>query len=80
MELQRTPQYEAKKASLSAEKRLLLDLAEEAIAADPDLRAFREDLGDVTIDLTDQNLMVAFRRFDRYHGELVAFTFLDEER
>ena len=67
-------------ASLSATRRLSLELAEEAIAADPDLRAFREDLGDVTIDVTDQNLMVAFRRIDRNHGELVMFQFLDEPR
>ncbi len=65
---------------LNPARRLSLDLAEEAIAADPDLRVFREDLGDVIIDITDRNLLIAFRRIDRYHGELVTFRFLDEPR
>ena len=84
MELTRTPDYEAKRASLSAERRLLLDLVEEGIAADPDrqaLRKDREDLGrGVVIDVSEPYLMVAFRRMDEQHGELIAFKFLDESR
>lgn len=38
----------------------------------------REDLGDVTIDVTEPNLFIAFRRIDRHHGELITFRFLDE--
>lgn len=82
IELTRTPEYEAKKAGLSTQRRLLLEFVEEGIAADPDRLGFRKDQSDlgkgVVIDVSEPYLMVAFRRIDADHGELIAFRFLDD--
>jgi hypothetical protein len=66
--------------SLSAERRLLLEYAEEGIAADPEGRAYREDIGDVVYDITEPNLAIAFRRLGRSRILLLAFRFLDDPR
>lgn len=32
----------------------------------------------MTYDVTDPNLVIAFRRLDRHHALLLTFTFLDD--
>ena len=79
--LRRTPEYEAKKARLSPDRLLFLELFEEDIAANPDRgRNLIEDLG-VLFDFTDEpgvGLGVGFRRLGRYEVELVQFRYFDE--
>ena len=70
------PEYATRKQSLSPERRELLELAEEAIAADPD-RPRLEHEG-VLYEFSDDFVAVAFRRTGPHRGELIAFRFYDE--
>jgi len=73
--LNRTPEYEARRANLSPERRASLDLEEEEIAADPD--QFRADIDGILYHGFDYGF-IAFRRTDRNAGTLIEFRFLDE--
>ncbi len=75
-----TPAYTRRKLSLSATRRRLLELREEAIASDPDGEWGRAHIDDELVyDHTEDFLLVAFKRLDQHRGELVTFMFLDAQ-
>ena len=72
-----TRDYEAKKAGLSPARREALELAEEAIAADPD-DPRRLIIEGVTYEFTDDFVSVAFQRIDLHNGKLLSFQFYED--
>lgn len=76
--LTQTQDYSRRKLSLNAERRQLLELREEAIAADPDGEWGRARIDEALVyDYTEDFLLVAYKRLDQHGGELVTFMFLD---
>jgi len=73
--LKRTPEYEARRASLSPERRESLEFEEEEIAADPD--QFRAEIEGIRYHRFDYGF-IAFRRTGPNEGELIEFRLLDE--
>ena len=70
-----SPAYTVRKAALTDEQaRLSLELAEEAIAVDPDHRDRRIEIDDVIYDRSEPGIMVAYSVVD---GEVVFLTFRD---
>lgn len=63
IDLQRTPQYEQAKAKVDESLRLSVDLAEEAIVADPSgTYKRRVRLDGVTVDFSTPGVLIGFRR------------------
>jgi hypothetical protein len=70
-----SPRYAAKKAALEdAQVRLSLELAEEAIAAEPENWTNRKQVGDVIWDTSEPGLALAYKIED---GEIIYLTFID---
>ncbi len=58
----------------------MLELREEAIAADPDGEWGRARMDeDLVYDYTEDFLWVAYKKLDQHRGELVTFRFLDAQ-
>jgi len=71
-----TAAYASKKSYLSPKRLEALELAEEAIAADPNQARIAVD--GISYDFSDDFVAIAFRRTSRNEGELIGFKFYDE--
>lgn len=69
--------YTRQKAELSDERRKLLELAEQEIAADPDHPLDIQPFEGYFVHRSDF-LTVTFQRTGKYEGKLVAFRFLGD--